>query len=456
MKKFYVFIILCIVTFGLTAAFIAHIRHSNKESLTQQEAQWNQEKEQILAELDALNVRMGELKASYAPEKDNPELEPKALIARLREMKDWFEVFKPISVQTFMEPNPTEIGKVLEIKTLLHDQIEEAFFIFRELQNQGDKSLDAIHDYLASKHNVNLYNRIYQTYREEKKHYLYLLKKIKDQFSPVPETSRLGIIYALGNIKTPKALELLYQTMQSTTDFKEITSAGSLLLAADKKAFIQPVLSIYKAIFSNCSLNEQNILLMRIKEASEKDFKELLQSLPLYNDKGELSIDMFCLKTANMGEEGIPEAYKAFNRSNATLQEKINILNFVKQFIGSNDQVNSMFINLMNNMEGNDKDFVGATIIMGISRTRQEKEKQQQYLNLLNQLPVKQDDPSIFAEYLRLTKEKLTLSIEQNENSTIIPSYDYQNKYNQSMYDFGNQHHLSIPMLMEFCFNNPW
>lgn len=455
MKKFYVFIILCIVTFGLTVAFIAHIRHSNKESLAQQEAQWNLEKEQILAELDALNTRMGELKA-FIPEQNNPELQPKALIAHLREMKDWFEIFKPISIQTFKEPNPTEIGKVLEIKALLHDQIEEAFFIFRELQNQGDKSLDAIHDYLASKHNVNLYNRIYQTYKEEKSHYLYLLKKIKDQFSPVPETSRLGIIHALGNIKTSKALELLYQTMQSTTDFKEITSAGSLLLAADKKAFIQPVLSIYMAIFSNCSLDEQNILLMRIREASEKDFKELLQSLPLYNDKGELSIDMLCLKTANMGEEGIPEAYEAFNRSNATLQEKINILNFVKQFIGSNDQVNSMFINLMNNMEGNDKDFVGATIIMGISRSRKEKEKQQQYLNLLNQLSVKQDDSSIFAEYLRLTKEKLTRAIEQNDNSPMIPPYEYMEKYTQSRYEFVNQHHLDLSTTLGFNVNTPW
>ncbi len=455
MKKFYVFIILCIVTFGLTAAFIAHIRHSNKESLTQQEAQWNQEKEQILAELDSLNVRMEELKNNVS-EQNKPELEPKALIARFREMKDWFEIFKPISIQTYKNPDPTETEKVLEIKALLHDQVEEAFFIFRELQNQGNKSLDAIRDYLASEHNVNLYNREFHIYKDEKTPYLYLIKKTSDQYSPVPETSRLGIIYALGNIKTSNALEQLYQTMQRTTDFKEITSAGNLLLAADMKAFMQPVLNIYKAIFPNCSRDDQNILLMLIKRISEKDFKELLQSLTLYNDNGELSIDMFCLKLANMGEEGIPEAFEAFNRSNATLQEKINILNFVKQFIGSNDQVNSMFINLMNNMEGNDKDFVGATIIMGISRSRKEKEKQQQYLNLLNQLPVKQDDSSIFAEYLRLTKEKLTQAIEQEDNSPMIPPYEYMEKYTQSRYEFVNQHHLDLSTTLGFNVNTPW
>lgn len=455
MKKFYIFIILCLITFGLTAAFVMHIRHSNNESLAQQKTQWNLEKEEILAELDSLNVRMEELKNNVS-EQNKPELEPKALIARFREMKDWFEIFKPISIQTYKNPDPTETEKVLEIKALLHDQVEEAFFIFRELQNQGNKSLDAIRDYLASEHNVNLYNREFHIYKDEKTPYLYLIKKTSDQYSPVPETSRLGIIYALGNIKTSNALEQLYQTMQRTTDFKEITSAGNLLLAADMKAFMQPVLNIYKAIFPNCSRDDQNILLMLIKRISEKDFKELLQSLTLYNDNGELSIDMFCLKLANMGEEGIPEAFEAFNRSNATLQEKINILNFVKQFIGSNDQVNSMFISLMNNMEGNDKDFVGATIIVGVSRSRSEKEKQQQYLNLLNQLPVKQDDSSVFAEYLKLTKEKLTRSIEQDDNSGIIPSFDYQTKYNQSMYDFVSQHHLSLSMIMGFSFNSPW
>ncbi len=70
MKKFYIFIILCVIAFGLTAAFIAHIRHANEESLARQEAQWSQEKAEIQAELEALKVRMEELKYNV-PEQDN-------------------------------------------------------------------------------------------------------------------------------------------------------------------------------------------------------------------------------------------------------------------------------------------------------------------------------------------------------------------------------------------------
>ena len=158
MKKFYIFIILCVIVFGLTAAFIAHIRHANEESLAQQEAQWSQEKAEILAELEALKVRMEELKYNV-PEQDTPELEPKALIARFREMKDWIELFgdivDPFSNIRGIKPLTNEISK-----TKCHDQVEEAFFIFQGLQNQGDKSLDAIRDYLTSGDNFIRHNQI--------------------------------------------------------------------------------------------------------------------------------------------------------------------------------------------------------------------------------------------------------------------------------------------------------
>ena len=303
MKKFYIFIILCVIAFGLTAAFVAHIRHANEESLDRQEALWNLEKEAIQAELEALKVRMEELK-SNVPEQDTPELEPKALIARLRDMKDWFKLFGDKA-----PPLRKYYGdKVIHNETLIaecHDQLEESFFIFQGLQNQGDKSLDAIRDYLTSGDNIVLYdysryvapsNRTYTIPVVTTNIPLNRFKRTVYNIDPVPETSRLGLIYTLGSIKTPAALELLYQSMQSSRNLREIISAGNLLLDADKGSFTQPVLAVYKAYFPVCDREEQNSLLAYIKKISEKDFNEIVQALTPFDEDGKLSMDIFSLK----------------------------------------------------------------------------------------------------------------------------------------------------------------
>ncbi|MBO4544968.1 MAG: hypothetical protein J5773_04215 [Verrucomicrobia bacterium] len=445
MKKFYIFIILCIITFGLTVALIAHIRSSNEKTLAQQEAQWNQEKAEILAELEALKIRMDELKTNV-PEQDSPELEPKALIARFREMKDWIELFgdtvDPLSKIRGIKPLTNEISK-----TKCHDQVEEAFFIFQGLQNQGDKSLDAIRDYLTSGDNFILYRnndpvgdatyfhpvhpsiveynrtdsegnveRVRVQKPQVKKPFLYRFRGTVYNIDPVPETSRLGLIYTLGSIKTPAALGLLYQSMQSSTNLKEIISAGNLLLDADKGSFAQPVLSVYKARFPVLSHEEQNSLLSYIKKISEKDFKELVQTLTPVDEDGKLAVDILCLKMECLGEEGIPEAYEALKRPDLSLMEKINIVDSVRKFVGANEQANSMLTSFINGLDEIDRDYIGSCIIMNITENTQGKERQQQLLTLLNQFPQKQEDQSFFTETLGLMKETLTDRIEQGEN----------------------------------------
>lgn len=445
MKKFYIFIILCVIAFGLTAAFIAHIRHANEESLARQEAQWSQEKAEILAELEALKVRMEELKYNV-PEQDTPELEPKALIARFREMKDWIELFgdivDPFSNIRGIKPLTNEISK-----TKCHNQVEEAFFIFQGLQNQGDKSLDAIRDYLTSGDNFILYrnndptgdntrfhpidtstsyyndtdsegNVVFVRVQKPqvKKPFLYRFRGTVYDIDPVPETSRLGLIYTLGSIKTPAALGLLYQSMQSSTNLKEIISAGNLLLDADKGSFAQPVLSVYKARFPVLSHEEQNSLLSYIKKISEKDFKELVQTLTPVDEDGKLAVDILCLKMECLGEEGIPEAYEALKRSDLSLMEKINIVDSVRKFVGANEQANSMLTGFINGLDEIDRNYIGSCIIMNITENTQGKERQQQLLTLLNQFPQKQEDQSFFTETLGLMKETLTDRIEQGEN----------------------------------------
>ena len=432
MKKFYIFIILCVIAFGLTAAFVAHIRHANEESLDRQEALWNLEKEAIQAELEALKVRMEELK-SNVPEQDTPELEPKALIARLRDMKDWFKLFGDKA-----PPLRKYYGdKVIHNETLIaecHDQLEESFFIFQGLQNQGDKSLDAIRDYLTSGDNIVLYdysryvapsNRTYTIPVVTTNIPLNRFKRTVYNIDPVPETSRLGLIYTLGSIKTPAALELLYQSMQSSRNLREIISAGNLLLDADKGSFTQPVLAVYKAYFPVCDREEQNSLLAYIKKISEKDFNEIVQALTPFDEDGKLSMDIFSLKMDNLGEAGIPFAYEAFNRPDATLVEKINIVDTVRKFIGSNEQANSMFTSLLDGLTGIDKDWIGSVFIKNITENTKEKEKQQQFLNLLGHLQLKQDDPPFFLETVELMKETLAQKIEQGEN---FDEKEYQHK----------------------------
>ena len=432
MKKFYIFIILCIITFGLTVTLIAHIRSSNEKTLAQQEAQWNLEKEKIQAELEALKVRIDELK-SNVPELDIPELEPKKLIARLREMKDWFELFgdKAPPLRTYFGDKviPNE-----NLKAECHDQLEAAFFIFQGLQNQGDKSLDAIRDYLTSGDNIVLYdysryvapsNRTYTIPVVTTNIPLNRFKRTVYNIDPVPETSRLGLIYTLGNIKTPAALGLLYQSMQSSKNLREIISAGNLLLEAEKESFSQPVLAVYKAYFPVCDREEQNSLLAYIKKISEKDFNEIVQALTPFDENGKLAMDIFSLKMDNLGEAGIPFAYEAFNRPDATLVEKINIVDTVRKFIGSNEQANSMFTSLLDGLTGIDKDWIGSVFIKNITENTKEKEKQQQFLNLLGHLQLKQDDPPFFLETVELMKETLAQKIEQGEN---FDEKEYQHK----------------------------
>ena len=262
------------------------------------------------------------------------------------------------------------------------------------------------------------------------------------------------MLYVLGNIRTSAALNFLCQTMQNSTDLKEITCAGDILLNMNKKIYSQPILDIYKMIFPNLDRNDQNILLTHIKKVSENDFKEILQSLALYDENGKLAMDILCLRIENLGEMAIPDAYNAFNRANADFKEKLNILNAVEKFIGSNRQANSMFISLMNNMEGNDKDFIGGYIVRIIASDSKEEEKQRQFLNLLNRLSIKQDDQSEFAENVELAKSTLTYRIKEGWDLVMLPSYEQEKKRRDAAITFMERYNMDGKMLQEF--KNAW
>lgn len=419
MKKFYILIVLSLIIAGVATAAVWHIRGSNEKALAQRQEQWDNEKQELQAQLDGIAAQMEDLKTQKT-ELNSPELDPAALIARLREMKDMADSEKTdLELPDELVNNVFGGGTTQTNEAILkqgHDQVREAFFVFQGLRDQGDRSLEAIGEYLTSGHNVTLFkdeNSLQVNGRR-------IRFRRGGQSSVIPMTSRLGLIQTLGEIKTPAALELLCKAMQNFTDLKEIISAGNILLAVDKDAYAKIILAVCNAVFPNLNNQDQSEMLAFIKNISEEDYKNLLASLNIYDENGNLSMDILRRKMETLGEAALPEAITAFNREGARLAEKLVILESMKKFIGSNEQATALFTGYINGLEGNDKDLIGSMAIMigagELESAENKSEKQQQYLNVLSQLNPPENDQSLFGETLVMANDFLNQQIEQGEN----------------------------------------
>ena len=412
MEKFYKIVIPCLVLFSLSIGFSIYIQHSGRYALNTTCEQWDERIQKLQTELDGIHSQIENLKKQKT-ESDSPELEPSVLIGHLQKMKDWSEVFNKKTPSIEMR------------RAQCHDQIREAFFIFRGLQYQGERSLDAIRDYLAGGHNVILYKY------EKDDTFSFKIKDEEYKMEAVPETSRLGMIYTLGNIKTPSSFTLLCQIMQGSIDVKEIVSAGNILLAANREEFIQLVLSVYKTRFPDLKRDEQNMLLAYLRKFSEEDYKNLLSKLSLYDENNKLNIDTLRRKVKLLREEAISEAYEAFNRSDADLQDKLGIFEAIKDFIGRNEQVNSIFISLVNSLDGIYKDTFGSITVWSLVQSDKKNGNPQQYLNLLDQLTVPKNEQSFFAETVELMRDYV---IQRGEYGTDFNETEYRQKIKDSGY----------------------
>lgn len=413
MKKFYILIVLSLIIAGVAAAAVWHIRGSNEKTLARQKEQWDNQKLELQAQLDGIAAQMEDLKTQKT-ELDSPELDPAALIARLREMKDMADSEKTdIELPDEFVNNAFGSGTTQTNEAILkqgHNQVREAFFVFQGLRDQGNRSLEAIGAYLTSGDNVTLYRDANGR----------RIRFRRDQSSVIPTTSRLGLIRTLGEIKTSDALELLCQTMQNSSDLREILSAGNILLAADREAYAKTVLAACIAILPNLKNNEQSELLAFIKDLSEEDYKTLLASLNIYDENGHFTFDILRRKIETLGEAALPEAIEAFNREGALLVEKLAILESMKKFIGSNEQATALFTGYINGLEGDDKDMIGSVAIMigasELESAENKTEKRQQYLNVLSQLNMPENDQSLFGETLGMANDFLTQQIQQGDN----------------------------------------
>lgn len=414
MKKFYIFIILSLIIAGISAATVCHIRGSNERKLTQMKDQWNNEKQELQSQLDDITTQIEELK-NQKKELNSPELDPAVLISRLRSMVDMADPDKTgVELSEIVSMgNTPQTNEVLLSQG--HTQVREAFFIFLGLRNQGDHSLESIREYLTSSDNVTLYREQNILQVNGRK-----IRFRNDPSCVIPTTSRLGLIQTLGGIKTPAAMGLLCQTMQSSTDLEEILSAGKILLTADKNTYSKAILTVCTPVFPNLKNQEQSVLLSFIKDISEEGYKNLLANLILYDENGKLSLDILRRKIETLGEAALQESIDVFNRDGTSLKDKMGILETVKGFIGSNEQVNTMFTSFINGLEGDDKDMFGSVVIMlgarELNHNENKAEKQQQYLNLLSQLNTSENDQSLFGETLRIANDLFNQRIEQGDN----------------------------------------
>lgn len=414
MKKFYIFIILSLIIAGISAATVCHIRGSNERKLTQMKDQWNNEKQELQSQLDDITTQIEELK-NQKKELNSPELNPAVLISRLRSMVDMADPDKTgVELSEIVSMgNTPQTNEVLLSQG--HTQVREAFFIFLGLRNQGDHSLESIREYLTSSDNVTLYREQNILQVNGRK-----IRFRNDPSCVIPTTSRLGLIQTLGGIKTPAAMGLLCQTMQSSTDLEEILSAGKILLTADKNTYSKAILTVCTSVFPNLKNQEQSVLLSFIKDISEEGYKNLLANLILYDENGKLSLDILRRKIETLGEAALQESIDVFNRDGTSLKDKMGILETVKGFIGSNEQVNTMFTSFINGLEGDDKDMFGSVVIMlgarELNHNENKAEKQQQYLNLLSQLNTSENDQSLFGETLRIANDLFNQRIEQGDN----------------------------------------
>lgn len=421
MKKFYFLIIASAILLGLTAAYVFHCRSAHTEWTIRQTESWDLKKQELQSQIDDLSAKTKELK----PQKtklDVPELEPQVLIARLQGMKDWSELFG--------NNVPTNSA----MKKIAHDQIREAYFVFQGLQDQGDDSLDAIRDYLANGHNVTLY-RPYNI--QDPNEYFdpeggsSSDRYIVDRHVVMPETSRLGILQVLGNIKTPVALGTLCNVMQSTSDFRELTKAGNLLLVADRDTYADAVLAAYIAFYPNIHGVTQNELLASIKDISKDEYNKLvLDPDSFYGEDGKLRIDALYSRIRSLKEDAIPLASEIFNRADTSLKDKSDILIGLERAIygyrgdehkidpANVEQVSSMYASFINGLSDEDKNTLGSMALMFYATAMGENdtERQQQYLNLIDQLPALQEEGSLFNETRDFMKNTISQMLKKGKD----------------------------------------
>lgn len=427
MKKLYILLGISALVAAAAAALVFQIRHSSDRALDQQRTDWTLNEAQLQASLKELETAI-EAELSNKAKMTVPQLEPSALIERFKDMQNY--------------TNSLIRKEDAPLRNQWRDQMREAYFVFQGLRDNGEKSLDAIRDYLQSGHNVELirnWNFSIPLY-------------FGDEIETVPPSSRLGLMGVLINLNNSASLSLLCETMLSATNPAEICHAAQALMRANGEEFRSVCIkSLRQMLSANTKSNLIGYNLIKVlsflKEKCGDDVSDLAAAIEFVDEDGNIETSLMREKLELMGEAALPSIREAFSKPEVKLLERMEMVSIFDEYIGINSDADSMVKLMVDGYGDNDVDFVGSIVVMMISDPdsydKLSPEMIQGRLNLLNELEQSHaGDLALFKESIGVSRNLLNefatsgVKIDSQETMKRLAQSGFMDRLGKAMIEF--------------------
>lgn len=427
MKKLYILLGISALVAAAAAALVFQIQHSSARALDQQRTDWTLNEAQLQASLKELETAI-EAELSNKAKMTVPQLEPSALIERFKDMQNY--------------TNSLIRKEDAPLRNQWRDQMREAYFVFQGLRDNGEKSLDAIRDYLQSGHNVELirnWNFSIPLY-------------FGDEIETVPPSSRLGLMGVLINLNNSASLSLLCETMLSATNPAEICHAAQALMRANGEEFRSVCIkSLRQMLSANTKSNLIGYNLIKVlsflKEKCGDDVSDLAVAIEFVDEDGNIETSLMRKKLELMGEAALPSIREAFSKTEMKLTERMEMVSIFDEYIGINSDADSMVKLMVDGYGDNDVDFVGSIVVMMISAPdsydKLSPEMIQGRLNLLNELEQSHaGDLALFKESIGVSRNLLNefatsgVKIDSQETMKRLAQSGFMDRLGKAMIEF--------------------
>ncbi len=427
MKKLYILLGISALVAAAAAALVFQIQHSSARALDQQRTDWTLNEAQLQASLKELETAI-EAEISNKAKMTVPQLEPSVLVERFKDMQNY--------------TNSLIRKEDAPLRNQWRDQMREAYFVFQGLRDNGEKSLDAIRDYLQSGHNVELirnWNFSIPLY-------------FGDEIETVPPSSRLGLMGVLINLNNSASLTLLCETMLSATNPAEICHAAQALMRANGEEFRSVCIkSLRQMLSANTKSNLIGYNLIKVlsflKEKCGDDVSDLAVAIEFVDEDGNIETSLMRKKLELMGEAALPSIREAFSKTEMKLTERMEMVSIFDEYIGINSDADSMVKLMVDGYGDNDVDFVGSIVVMMISDPdsydKLSPEMIQGRLNLLNELEQSHaGDLALFKESIGVSRNLLNefatsgVKIDSQETMKRLAQSGFMDRLGKAMIEF--------------------
>lgn len=427
MKRLYILLGISALVAAAAAALVFQIQHSSARALDQQRTDWTLNEAQLQASLKELETAI-EAEISNKAKMTVPQLEPSVLVERFKDMQNY--------------TNSLIRKEDAPLRNQWRDQMREAYFVFQGLRDNGEKSLDAIRDYLQSGHNVELirnWNFSIPLY-------------FGDEIETVPPSSRLGLMGVLINLNNSASLTLLCETMLSATNPAEICHAAQALMRANGEEFRSVCIkSLRQMLSANTKSNLIGYNLIKVlsflKEKCGDDVSDLAVAIEFVDEDGNIETSLMRKKLELMGEAALPSIREAFSKTEMKLTERMEMVSIFDEYIGINSDADSMVKLMVDGYGDNDVDFVGSIVVMMISAPdsydKLSPEMIQGRLNLLNELEQSHaGDLALFKESIGVSRNLLNefatsgVKIDSQETMKRLAQSGFMDRLGKAMIEF--------------------